>query len=80
MRDLAVSGDPQQTTRIEVVKVEKISVPLGIGAELIGLSRKSLETAVSRGELEAHYYGTKPLVLLDDLEEYVRNLPVESTR
>lgn len=63
-------------TRIatEAVPANTISVPVPIAAALTGFSRDVIQIAIKRGELPARYWGTKPVVRLDRLDEWVESL------
>ena len=57
-----------------------ISLDLDAAAEASGLSKRSLQYAIETGYLTAYYGGeknTKPLVLVADLEAYIRSLPMK---
>lgn len=49
-------------------------------AAAVGLSDKTLDTAVKSGDLVAHYSGSKPLFRVADLEAWVASLPTEKRR
>lgn len=54
-----------------------VSYDLASAAAATGLSVRSLQLAISRGDLPVHYSGRKPLILASDLSEYVAALPTE---
>lgn len=49
-------------------------------ARRVGLSVRVLSDAISAGDLVAHYYGRKPLILRDDLVAWVQSLPTVTRR
>ena len=54
---------------------EPISYELDAAAAATGLSKRTLQEAIAANDLIAHYSGTKPVVLHDDLHEWVESLP-----
>lgn len=46
-------------------------------ASSTGLGRSTIEKAVYAGDLTVHYLGRKPLILADDLREWIASLPTE---
>lgn len=57
--------------------MEPISYDLPAAAAAVGLSDRTLRDAIADGSLTAHYLGRKPLVLREDLVEWIRSLPTE---
>lgn len=60
-----------------------ISADLQKSADSVGASTRELQRAISRGDLRAHYVGSrasKPLILAADLAEWVASLPTVSGR
>lgn len=57
--------------------VEPISYELVHAAAAVGLSDRTLRDAIADGSLTAHYQGRKPLILRDDLIDWIRSLPTE---
>ncbi|MCA0332280.1 MAG: helix-turn-helix domain-containing protein [Actinobacteria bacterium] len=55
----------------------RISLNTKQAAEATGVSQKTIENAIRRGELIAHYPTSRPLVLLEDLDAWVRSAPTE---
>lgn len=53
-----------------------ISLPIVEAAQAVGLGRRYLEAAISRGDLTAHKAGTKTLIGVDDLRDWFASLPV----
>lgn len=56
---------------------QPIAFDLQSAAAAVGLSDRTLRDAIADGSLTAHYQGRKPLILRDDLIEYIRSLPTE---
>lgn len=52
-----------------------ISYDLDGAATATGVSDRTLRNAIASGDLVAHYIGRKPVILRDDLADYVRALP-----
>lgn len=60
-----------------------VSFDLKGAAEASGLSIRSLQYAIDNDLLVAHYGGeknSKPLVRVNDLDEYIRSLPTQPRR
>jgi hypothetical protein len=55
----------------------RVSLNTEAAATATGLSQRSIENAIRRGELIAHYPTSRPLVLLEDLDAWVRSAPTE---
>ncbi len=53
-----------------------VALPVVKAAKAVGLSRAALDQARDKGLIEYHNWGSKPLVLVEDLAPFVRNLPV----
>lgn len=60
--------------------VMKVSYTLREAAVAVGLSTTVLAAAVRRGDLVAHYYGTKPVFMPDDLRSWVCSLSTDLNR
>jgi hypothetical protein len=54
-----------------------VSYSLPGAVEATGVGRTSLDAAIARGDLIAHYVGTKPVVRAADLDEWIQSLPTE---
>lgn len=46
-------------------------------AAATGLSERTIRDAIRNGDLIAHYLGKKPVILRDDLAEWISSLPTE---
>lgn len=46
-------------------------------AAACGLGRSSIEVAIREGELEARYYGRKPLLTPQSVQDWIATLPTE---
>lgn len=53
-----------------------VALPVKDAAVAVGLSRAALDQARARGLIEYHNWGTKTLVLVEDLAPFVKNLPI----
>lgn len=58
--------------------MSKISLTLAEAKEATGISVRALQYAIERGDLTARYNGARPVVRVEDLDEYVRALPTEA--
>ncbi len=56
--------------------MKKIAVYIPEATELSGIGRTSLYELFKSGALKPRKAGTRTLVLVDELEAYVRSLPV----
>lgn len=54
----------------------KIALTIPEAVELSGIGRTKLYELFKRGELRPRKAGSKTLILFDELEAYVRSLPV----
>jgi hypothetical protein len=52
-----------------------VSVSPERAAEVSGLGRTSIFLAIKAGRLRARKHGARTLILMDELERYVRSLP-----
>jgi excisionase family DNA binding protein len=52
-----------------------IAVSITTAADLTGTYKETIHKAILAGELSAHQVGHRVIVLLADLEEWVRGLP-----
>lgn len=57
--------------------VEPIAYAVPDAAAAVGVSETTLREAHWRGEIEFHYPTTRPVVLHDDLVEWIRSAPTE---
>jgi len=57
-----------------------VSFDLPGAAVATGLSEYTLREAIRKGDLIVNYYGTKPLILRDELQRFVADLPTERKR
>ena len=44
-------------------------------AKLLGISVRTLDRAIARGDLKAKRYGTRLLILLSEVERFLSSLP-----
>lgn len=58
----------------------KISLPIEDAAAAVGMSRRYLDNAISRGDLLARKAGNKTLIGVKDLEAWFEALPVAEKR
>ena len=54
-----------------------VSYDLPGAAAATGVSERTIRDAIRRGDLTAHYLGKKPLVMRDELADWVSALPTE---
>lgn len=52
-----------------------IAVDTETAAKLLGLSPSTIRAYIRRGDLISRYSGTKPLLPVDDLKEFLLSLP-----
>ena len=57
-----------------------VSFDLPGAAVATGLSEYTLREAIRKRDLIVNYYGTKPLILRDELQRFVADLPTERKR
>ena len=57
-----------------------VAYKLDDAAAASGIGRTNIDAAIKAGDLIAHYIGTKPVVLADDLKAWITNLPTERAR
>ena len=55
----------------------QIAYDLVTAGKAVSLSDRTLRDAIADGSLTAHYAGTKPLVLREDLVDWIRSLPTD---
>jgi len=55
--------------------MERIALTIPEACEVARASRTSLYNAIGRGELQARKRGRRTLVLVDDLRDWIGNLP-----
>lgn len=60
------------------MSTKQISVPLKDAVAMTGIGDKALRAAIKSGDLAARYVGTKIIVEVEELREYVRSLPSEA--
>ena len=69
----------RNSTRIIVSRVEVIAEPLAVTVEtackLSGLKRSLLYEKMKSGELRRSKVGNRTIILVEDLKEWLRNLP-----
>jgi hypothetical protein len=63
-----------------VVQLAAVSFDLPGAVAACGLSDKTIRKAIADGDLVAHYYGTKPVIVAADLAEWIESLPTERAR
>lgn len=64
----------------ETLFIQPVSYSMRGAAAATGLSESTLREAISKRYLPVRYYGKKPLILFEDLREWVRDLPDEKRR
>lgn len=60
---------------MSTIAYEHTSVDLKDAFRISGINPKALRAAERRGDIAFHYEGSKPLVLVRDLIDYVESLP-----
>ncbi len=60
-----------------VVGVRPLFVTKTVAAELLGCSESLVNGYIRLRYLPAHYHGTKPVISLQDLENFAARLPTE---
>ncbi|MEY9851256.1 hypothetical protein ABH923_000934 [Leifsonia sp. EB41] len=56
---------------------QRIAYTLAAAAEECGVSPQFLRGYIRRNDLVVHYAGTKPIILADDLKDWIERLPTE---
>lgn len=64
----------------ETLIIQPVSYSMRGASAATGLSERSVARAIQAGDLPVRYYGTKPLILFEDLREWIRDLPDEKRR
>lgn len=59
---------------------QRIAVNRDQAAELVGLSKDSIVRAIRAGQLIEHYVSAKPVILVQDLRDWIASAPTSSTR
>ena len=59
------------------VEITPVSYDIPGAALATGLSASRLREYIANGDLAVHYSGTKPVVLRDELAEFIAALPSE---
>lgn len=59
-------------------KPNRIGYSIPEAAELIGRPRRVIDEAIARGELEARYPNSRPIITLKALNAWLDALPTES--
>ena len=77
---MAMTHTPDHAAGITTYEVMPVSYDMAGAALATGLSQRELRRAIAVGDLIVHYRGTKPLILRDELLEFVRSLPTERKR
>jgi len=65
---------------VATYEIQAVSFDIPGAALATGLSETTLRDAVRRGDLAAHYSGTKPVIDRDELRAFIRALPSEKRR
>ena len=60
------------------IKMDRLAVSIPRAAEMIGIGRSSLYKLFSEGKIQPRKSGKRTLVLVEDLERYINNLPAAS--
>lgn len=58
----------------------QVSYDVEGASKACGLAMSTVREAISKGDLPVRYYGKKPLVLANDLYEWINDLPDEKKR
>lgn len=61
-------------------EITPVSYDIPGAALATGLSETTLRDAVRRGDLAAHYSGTKPVIEREELRAFIQALPAERPR
>ena len=56
-------------------EVRPIAYSIAQACRAASISRTALYDVIARGDLPLHKFGRKSLILVTDLEEYIRSLP-----
>jgi excisionase family DNA binding protein len=62
------------------ITINAVAAPIDRAAELVGMSRRSIENAVHAGELPIHYPTRRGLILIEDLRAWVASAPTANPR
>lgn len=57
---------------------QRIAVTRDQAADLVGLSNRTIVRAIRAGELIEHYVSAKPVILIDDLREWIKAAPTST--
>lgn len=57
----------------------RLALTLPEAAEAVGYSLESVRAAIRRGELAPAYANSKPVVMVEELERWLRSLPADGT-
>jgi hypothetical protein len=60
---------------VTVTFVAPVSYDLAGAAAATGLSERTIRDAIASSDLIAHYSGTKPVLRVADLDEWIESLP-----
>lgn len=55
----------------------RVAYSIPEAAAAVGVSRSTVQRAIDAGDLVVHYPNSKPLILADDLREWVASAPTE---
>lgn len=56
--------------------INKLAVTIPVAVEMTGISRPSIYKLFAEGRLTRRKYGKRSLILVEDLEQFIRSLPV----
>jgi excisionase family DNA binding protein len=65
---------------LEQLGVMPLAVDTDTAARMLGLSPSTIRAYIRRGDLVPRYSGTKPLLPVEDLKEFLVRLPSEPRR
>lgn len=63
---------------LERGRLRPLAVDFPGASEISGLSRSALYQAAGRGHLPVRKWGARAIIMVDDLEEYLKSLPLGS--
>jgi hypothetical protein len=79
MNTLQRDGEQHRDYRVQSgqleIEMERIALTIPEACEVARASRTSLYNAIGRGELQARKRGRRTIVLVNDLRDWIENLP-----
>jgi hypothetical protein len=70
-----ISNTAAGYTAVSVAPLKRVALDIPGAVDASGLSRAQIYKDLRAGKLVAHKNGSRTLIFLDDLEEYLRRLP-----